>query len=280
MLRSIKTLAVDNKRYLTAEAVDDISDDVINSYVGRKLSAREIRNFKKDLQLTWKNVLNDQGTHGTPEPDTQIRSITRMGTVRGTAMGEVNRFVMQYKNFAVSLYKKILRREMDSYGPDESRLIGATMLASTLMLGTIFGYIVLSVKDMLSGRSPRDPKKLGVVMQSFVQGGGAGIYGDFLMSEIQNQYGNGIFETALGPTASDIKKFIDVVKNMNEPKKAGKKFLQLAEGHTPFINLYYTKAAYDYLIGYQIKEYLDPGFFNRMKKRNEENRGQTYYFKP
>lgn len=280
MLRSIKTLAVDNKRYLTAEAVDDISDDVINSYVGRKLSAREIRNFKKDLQLTWKNVLNDQGTHGTPEPDTQIRSITRMGTVRGTAMGEVNRFVMQYKNFAVSLYKKILRREMDSYGPDESRLIGATMIASTLMLGTIFGYIVLSVKDMLSGRSPRDPKKLGVVMQSFVQGGGAGIYGDFLMSEIQNQYGNGIFETALGPTASDIKKFIDVVKNMNEPKKAGKKFLQLAEGHTPFINLYYTKAAYDYLIGYQIKEYLDPGFFNRMKKRNEENRGQTYYFKP
>ena len=280
MLRSIKTLAVDNKRYLTAEAVDDISDDVINKYLGRKLSAREIRNFKKDLQLTWKNVLNDQGTHGTPEPDTQIRSITRMGTVRGTAMGEVNRFVMQYKNFAVSLYKKILRREMDSYGPDESRLIGATMLASTLMLGTIFGYIVLSVKDMLSGRSPRDPKKLGVVMQSFVQGGGAGIYGDFLMSEIQNQYGNGIFETALGPTASDIKKFIDVVKNMNEPKKAGKKFLQLAEGHTPFINLYYTKAAYDYLIGYQIKEYLDPGFFNRMKKRNEENRGQTYYFKP
>jgi len=280
MLRSIKTLAVDNKRYLTAEAVDDISDDVINKYLGRKLSAREIRNFKKDLQLTWKNVLNDQGTHGTPEPDTQIRSITRMGTVRGTAMGEVNRFVMQYKNFSVSLYKKILRREMDSYGPDESKLIGASMLASTLMLGTIFGYIVLSVKDMLSGRSPRDPKKSAVIMQAFVQGGGGGIYGDFLMSEVQNQYGNGVLETAAGPTASDIKKFIDMVKTMNEPKKAGKKFLQLAEGHTPFINLYYTKAAYDYLIGYQIKEYLDPGFFNRMKKRNEEKRGQTYYFKP
>ena len=109
---------------------------------------------------------------------------------------------------------------------------------------------------------------------------GLGIYGDFLMSEIQNQYGNGILETAAGPTASDLKKLIDVVRNMNEPKKAGKKFLQLAEGHTPFINLYYTKAAYDYLIGYQIKEYLDPGFFKRMKDRNEENRGQTYYFKP
>ena len=280
MLRSIKTLAADDKRYLTAEGAKDIPDNVINKYLGRKLSARELRNFKNDLELTWRNVLNDQGTHGTPEPDTQIREITRMGTVRGTALGEVNRFVMQYKNFSVSLYKKILRREMDSYGPDESRLIGATMLASTLMLGTIFGYIVLSVKDMLSGRSPRDPQKLAVIMQSFVQGGGAGIYGDFIMSEVQNQYGNGFLETAAGPTASDISKLIDVVRNMNEPKKAGKKFLQLAEGHTPFINLYDTKAAYDYLIGYQIKEYLDPGFFNRMKKRNEEKRGQTYYFKP
>ena len=280
MLRSIKTLAADNKRYLTAEAAKDIPDSVVNSYVGRKLSARELRNFKNNLELTWRNVLNDQGTHGTPEPDTQIRSITNMGTIKGTYMGELNRFVMQYKNFSVSLYKKILRREMDSYGPDESKLIGATMLASTLMLGTIFGYMVLSIKDMLSGRSPRDPKKLSVIMQAFVQGGGGGIYGDFLMSEVQNQYGNGFLETAAGPTASDLKKIIDMVKTMNEPKKAGKKFLELAEGHTPFINLYYIKAAYDYLIGYQIKEYLDPGFFNRMKKRNEENRGQTYYFKP
>ena len=280
MLRSIKTLAADNKRYLTAEAAKDIPDSVVNSYVGRKLSARELRNFKNNLELTWRNVLNDQGTHGTPEPDTQIRSITNMGTIKGTYMGELNRFVMQYKNFSVSLYKKILRREMDSYGPDESKLIGATMLASTLMLGTIFGYMVLSIKDMLSGRSPRDPKKLSVIMQAFVQGGGGGIYGDFIMSEVQNQYGNGFLETAAGPTASDIKKIIDMVKTMNEPKKAGKKFLELAEGHTPFINLYYIKAAYDYLIGYQIKEYLDPGFFDRMKKRNEENRGQTYFFKP
>ena len=67
---------------------------------------------------------------------------------------------------------------------------------------------------------------------------------------------------------------------MNEPKKAGKKFFELIEGHTPFLNLYYTKAAYDYLIGYQIKEMLDPGYFTRMKNRHEEKRGQNYYLKP
>jgi len=96
---------VDNKKYLTAEGAK-ISDSVINKYLGRKLSARQLRNFKNDLELTWRNVLNDQGTHGTPEPDSQIRSITKMGTVKGTYMGELNNFIMQYKNFSVSLYKK------------------------------------------------------------------------------------------------------------------------------------------------------------------------------
>ena len=280
MLRSIKTLDVENKRYMTAEGVDEISNDIINKYVGRKLSQREIRNFKKDLELTWRNVLIDQGMHGSPEPDAAVRAITNQGLEKGTLMGETARFVMQFKSFPISMWKKIIGRELYSYGADEGQLAKIGGLTSMLLLSTFFGYIAMSTKDMLKGRSPRDPKKKSTIMSAFVHGGGGGIYGDFLMSEIQNEYGNGIFETALGPTAGDLKTFLDMVQSMNDPKKAGKKFLYLAEGHTPFLNLYYTKAAYDYLIGYQIKEFLDPGFFQRMKNKHEEKRGQNYYLKP
>jgi len=280
MLRSIKTLAVDNKRYLTAESIDDISNNSIINYVGRKLSAREIRNFKADLQLTWKNVLSDQGKHGSPEPDAAIRAITNQGLEKGTPMGETIRFIMQFKSFPISMWKKIIGRELYSYGPNESSLAKLGGLSTILLLGTFFGYLAMSTKDMLRGRSPRDPKNKNTILQAFAQGGGAGIYGDFLISEIQNEYGNGIFETALGPTASDLKKLLDMVSTMNEPKKAGKKFFELVEGHTPFLNLYYTKAAYDYLIGYQVKEMLDPGYFERMKQKHEEKRGQNYYLKP
>ena len=280
MLRSIKTLAVDSKRYMTAESIDDISNDAIINYVGRKLSQRQIRNFKRDLQLTWKNVLVDQGMHGSPEPDAAVRAITNQGLEKGTPMGETIRFIMQFKSFPISMWKKIIGRELYSYGPNESNLAKLGGLSSVMLLGTFFGYIAMSTKDMLMGRTPRDPKKMGTIMQAFAQGGGAGIYGDFLLSELQNEYGNGIFETALGPTASDVKKLLDMVQSMNEPKKAGKKFMELAEGHTPFLNLYYTKAAYDYLIGYQIKEMLDPGYFDRIKKKHEEKRGQNYFLKP
>ena len=280
MLRSIKTLAVDDKRYLTAEGVNQISDSAIIKYVGRKLSEREIRNFKKDLELTWRNVLVDQGMHGSPEPDAATRAIMNQGLEKGTPMGETIRFVMQFKGFPISMWKKIIGRELYSYGADEGNLPMLKGLSSLIIMGTIFGYIAMSAKDMLRGRSPRDPKKKGTILQAFAQGGGGGIYGDFLISEIQNEYGNGIFETALGPTAGDIKKFFDMIQAMNEPKKAGKKFYELAEGHTPFLNLYYTKAAYDYLIGYQIKEFLDPGYWERMKSNHSEKRGQTYYMKP
>jgi hypothetical protein len=280
MLRSIKTLDVEGKRYMTAEGVNELSDNVINAYVGKKLSQREIRNFKQDLEITWRNVLVDQTMHGTPEPDAAIRAITNQGLEKGTPMGETIRFVMQFKSFPISIWKKIIGRELYSYGPDDSRLAKVSGLASLLMLSTFWGYIAMSAKDMIKGRSPRDPNKKSTLVQAFAQGGGAGIYGDFLINELQNEYGNGIFETALGPTASDIKKIFDIVQSMNDPKKAGKKFVQLAEGNVPFLNLYYTKTAYDYLIGYQVKEYLDPGFFRRMRDKHEQQRGQSYYLKP
>ena len=280
LLRSIKTLDVENKRYLTAEGVNDLSDEAIKKYVGRSLSEREIRNFKKDLELTWRNFLVDQAMHGTPEADASVRAFMNQGFEKGTGKGETIRFIGQFKQFPITIWKKIIGRELNSYGPDDNKFSTVSGLTSMVILGTMFGYIAMSVKDMLRGRTPRDPTNLSTMLEALSQGGGLGIYGDFLINEIQNEYGNNVFETILGPTASDLNKLRDIVMNLNDPAKAGKKFVQFAENNVPFLNLYYTKAAYDYLIGYQIKEFLDPGFFERMRQRHEEKRGQSYFLKP
>ena len=280
LLRSIKTLDVENKRYLTAEGVNELSDEAIKKYVGRNLSEREIRNFKKDLELTWRNFLVDQAMHGTPEADASVRAFMNQGFEKGTGKGETIRFIGQFKQFPITIWKKIIGRELNSYGPDDSKFSTVSGLTSMVILGTMFGYIAMSAKDMLKGRTPRDPTNPSTILEALSQGGGLGIYGDFLINEIQNEYGNNVFETLLGPTASDLNKLRDIVMNLNDPAKAGKKFVQFAENNVPFLNLYYTKAAYDYLIGYQIKEFLDPGFFERMRQRHEEKRGQSYFLKP
>ena len=280
LLRSIKTLDVENKRYLTAEGVNELSDEAIKKYVGRSLSEREIRNFKKDLELTWRNFLVDQAMHGTPEADASVRAFMNQGFEKGTGKGETIRFIGQFKQFPITIWKKIIGRELNSYGPDDNKFSTVSGLTSMVILGTMFGYIAMSAKDMLKGRTPRDPTNPSTILEALSQGGGLGIYGDFLINEIQNEYGNNVFETLLGPTASDLNKLRDIVMNLNDPAKAGKKFVQFAENNVPFLNLYYTKAAYDYLIGYQIKEFLDPGFFERMRQRHEEKRGQSYFLKP
>lgn len=280
LLRSIKTLDVENRRYLTAEGASELSDEAIKKYVGKTLSEREIKNFKRDLETTWRNVLVDQAMHASPEPDAAIRAITNQGLEKGTYAGEGLRFMMQFKSFAITMWKKIIGRELKSYGPDDSKYSTVAGITNILILNSLMGYVAMSTKDMLRGRSPRDPSKGSTILESISQGGGLGIYGDFIVGQIQNEYGNNVFETILGPTASDAKKIIDIVFNPKEPAKMGKKLLELVEGNAPIINMWYTRAAYDYLIGYQIKEFLDPGFFERMRARHEEKRGQTYFFKP
>ena len=285
MLRSIKTLDVETRRYLTAEGVNEISDNAIKSYVGRKISQREIRNFKKDLEMTWRNVLVDQAMHGTPEPDAAVRAFMNQGQKKGTGAGEGLRFIGQFKSFPMTIWKKIIGREMKSYGKEvleETPFARVTGLTSLMLLSTVFGYIAMSTKDILRGRSPRDPEKKEVLIQALIQGGGLGIYGDFIVGELQNEYGGGTFDSFMGPTAGDITKMVSMIKSIMEGDalKTGKKFQQFAEGNIPFLNMYYSKAAYDYIIGYQIKEFLDPGFFARMENKHQEKRGQSYFLKP
>ena len=211
MLRSIKTLDVENRRYMTAEGVDDLSDDVIKKYLGKNVSQREIRNFKRDLETTYRNVLVDQALHGTPEPDSAVRAVMNQGLEKGTGKGEAIRFIGQFKSFPITIWKKIIGRELKSYGPDDSKLSTITGLTSMLLLSTIFGYIAMSAKDMLKGRSPRDPKKAGVLAQALAQGGGLGIYGDFLYQEMQNEYGGGMADTIMGPAFGDFMKLINII---------------------------------------------------------------------
>ena len=64
------------------------------------------------------------------------------------------------------------------------------------------------------------------------------------------------------------------------PKKFAKKNYEILESNTPFLNLFYTKAIYDYLIGYQVKEMLDPGFFRRMRRKTYKNQGSKYFLTP
>ena len=64
---------------------------------------------------------------------------------------------------------------------------------------------------------------------------------------------------------------VDPVWNQTFNKK---NVLELVKQNTPYINFWYTKLAIDYLFVNEMREYLNPGWIDRMSARSEE-RGQT-----
>ena len=56
--------------------------------------------------------------------------------------------------------------------------------------------------------------------------------------------------------------------------------LRFAINNVPGNNLWYARSAFDYLIGYQLFEWINPGYFKRMKRRVERENKQTFFASP
>src|SRR3546814_16868336 len=107
---------------------------------------------------------------------------------------------MQFKSFSVATIQKQMGREVYGRGADtlktalrngNGEMLG---LAQLMVWTTLAGYGAMSTKDILKGRTPRNPLDPATWAAAFVQGGGAGIYGDFLLGET-NRFGGGLLQT-------------------------------------------------------------------------------------
>lgn len=171
---------------------------------------------------------------------------------------------------------KVWGREL--YGGQDgfSRLAGVVhMIAASI----VFGYAAMAAKDLVKGRTPRDPTNPKTWAAAFVQGGGAGIYGDFIFGEY-NRFGRGFLASAAGPTAASVEDIVDLWNRAKRGDDLAAASLRTAVAHTPFANLFYTRVALDYLVLYQLQEMANPGFLRRMERRVSEQNGQNFILRP
>ncbi len=112
-----------------------------------------------------------------------------------------------------------------------------------------------------------------------VQGGGLGIYGDFFFGEA-SRIGGGFLSTLAGPTlgqVNDLQYIINTVRNGENPTAD---LIDLAKNNTPFINLFYTRMALDYLFLYQLQESVSPGYLSRTERRIMRENNQRFFMPP
>ncbi len=256
------------------------------------LPAEEARRLKSTreraldrLETALRTLYTDRVNSGVPTPGARERAIMHQGEMRGTLQGEVFRFMMQFKAFPISFVTKVINRELGGYGLREALLQGkgdrmgiAALVAST----TILGMGAMQMKEILKGRSPRDPfgeNWLSTWNAAMLQGGGAGIFGDFLLGEY-NRFGRTPIETLAGPTAATAADLAELFARMRMGDDFGGSLVRVVQSNTPFINLFYTRAALDYLVFYQLQEALNPGYLRRMERRIERENDQTFILRP
>jgi hypothetical protein len=281
---------VDGKAYIVPEALRDVDEAVMRGYVGAGATDGELARARRDIEDKLRTYFVDQTSTLALEPDAKTRAIVLQGTRPGTWTGEFMRFAMQFKSFTGAYTQRVLGREVYGRGYEGDSLIGALRngngelqgLARLIAMSTLMGYASMSLKDIAKGKTPRDPTEDGqalkVMLAAMVQGGGAGIYGDFLFGAA-NRMGSGTIESLAGPVVSSAGRIVDLYHKALEGDDVSARAFGEVLNNTPFMNLFYVRPVLNYMVLYQIQDMLSPGYLRRMQRDAEKN-GQEWLIAP
>ena len=223
-------------------------------------------------------------------PTAYTRALMTMGQPPGTVLGEAMRLMMQFKQFPATVISRHLGRE--AYRGGERANIGN--IAQFVAMTTLFGYVAMTLKEIAKGRNPREidsaEDAIKTVTAAFVQGGGAGIFADFLFGEY-NRMGTSFLATVAGPAAGTAEGFARLFARARDEAVAstgeganlrglGAEALRFATTNAPFLNLFYAKAAIDHLIIHELQEALSPGYLRRFERRVARENNQSFWLRP
>ena len=273
------------RSYVLPDVADRLSDADIAAWAGVPADdPKALSRARFELTSRLRSYFVEQVREAMTEPGAKERAAITFGTRPGTTAGELVRALTMFRTFSYTFISRNLGREL-LRAPDK---VGAAVnIASLIAATTILGGLSNAAKDLVKGRTPRDPRDnpVGVTTAALINGGGLGLYGDFLFGT-SNRYGQSLVDTLAGPVIgqiSDIKQIVDaaagrvVGADQGDP---GAMLYRYVQGNTPFLNLFYTRMALDYLVNFQIQEMMSPGFLRRYERRMLRENNQRFLIAP
>lgn len=188
--------------------------------------------------------------HAVPVPDLRTRALVNSVAPRGTLHGEIIKSAALFKSFGISVLIMHGRRAMQMAGPQAARYTAGLVIGSTMM-----GALSLMLKDLAAGRDPRDASNPEFWGAAMLQGGGFGIFGDFLKSAT-NRAGGGLAGSLAGPLVSDVQQAASIATAKNKEGQAFKVLRNQLPGGT----LWYARLAFDRMVADQLQELVDPEY--------------------
>ncbi len=265
--------------FMVSEGLEDLSDDAVRAYMKSKgktvFNARTLNEARENLVAMLDTFFMDRADYGIPMPGARERAMMNQGSVAGTATGEMYRLMMQFKSFPITIVRRGLGREIYGQADGKADISGVAQL---LVMSTIFGYGAMQAKEMIKGRSPRE-FDAQTALAAMIQGGGLGIYGDFIFGEY-NRFGRSFLSTLAGPTFGQIDAVAELWTRARNGEDVAANLIKLTKDNTPFINVFYTRMALDYLFLYQLQESVNPGYLSRLEQRIMTENDQRFLMPP
>lgn len=230
-------------------------------------------------------MVDTEMTFAVIESDALTRAVLLGKSQPGTLGGETRRAFALYKSFIATFVTSHMFRAF-ARGWDGRRLGHA---AGSFALMSTMGLLALQAKQIANGRDPLPTADVKTIGAAILQGGGLGIFGDFLFAD-QTRYGNSWATTIVGPQAGAVETVLGdwLIKNTQlwakgeETHFAGDGLYVMAR-YMPGSTLWQTRLAFQRAIVDQLALQIDPRAperFQRIEKQAAKEAGQRFWWAP
>jgi len=241
-----------------------------------------------DLTAKFNGMIYSERQLAVPEGDARVRALLNQGMAPGTWGGELIRSALQFKTFPVSMMMTHFGRMALAQNNTNRLAYGAQLFIGT----TLLGGVAYQAEEIAKGRDPMNPaddpaKFFGAAA---LQGGGIGIFGDFLFAD-QTRFGRSFAETVAGPSAQLVDDFIldGIVGNTQkmafDDKSFGETFGKTAVDTLNYLpyQVFYNRLGFERGVKDQLGRLTNPKWDANKRKamrRKRKETGQQYWWKP
>jgi hypothetical protein len=249
-----------------------------------RLATHMPKDQAQELSLRYLEMMHTEMDYAVPTVGLRAKAFLNGGTRAGTASGELVRSFSMYKNFAVQVVFTHLWEAMN-----QTTLKAKAGSVSDLVIATtVMAALALQLQEIRKGRDPRAMNTKEFWGAAFLQGGGLGIYGDLLFSNV-NRFGGGLEDTLAGPVVNMANNIKNLTYGNLQQYIQGKdtniagESLKFIETYMPGKTLWYGYLLFQRGFFERLQLYVDPNYqskLNRMQTKYLKETGQHYWWRP
>ncbi len=252
------------------------------------LRPTDLARFSPKLAEKYLGMVQTMTEYAVPSGGHRSRTILVDQNQPGTVMGEIARSFSQFKSFGAA-YAMLHGHQIHKRVAGKDYRGAAAYAGGLLLASTIFGALSMQLKNVAAGKDPQPMTSKEFWAAALMQGGGFGLYGDFLFSDV-NRFGGGLGMSIGGPLAERFTSFNNLtIGNMMElvqgkslqEAKFGRELVQFMRGNVPGGNIWYTRLAWERLVMDQLQYLLDPDAnqaFKRSMAKTQKDFGTGFWW--